>query len=133
MGRAPEELGAGRGSRLHSPQFLLRRGGVQRVLQLCFQCLQLLAQVPLLLLRLVPRRLFGLQVFLQLGDLRLQLPHHLECVVLVQRLVIASVETSALRQCPGHGTPATPPLPQAELLGREEGLRPQSWQWLQLS
>lgn len=48
----------------HSPELLLSRGGVQGVLQLSFQSLQLLTQVPLLLFGLVPRCLLGLEVFL---------------------------------------------------------------------
>lgn len=61
-----------------SPELLLGVGGVQRVLQLTPQRLQLLAQVPALLLRLGPGQALSLQVLLGLGQPCLCLPQGLE-------------------------------------------------------
>lgn len=61
-----------------SPELLLRVGGVQRVLQLATERLQLLAQVAALLLRLGPGHALGLQVLLGLSQACLRLPQGLE-------------------------------------------------------
>lgn len=70
-----------------TPELLLRRGGVQRVLQLRLQGLQLLAQVPPMLLGLGTGYLLQLQVLLKLGQLCLQLTDLLLSLVLLGRLL----------------------------------------------
>lgn len=72
------------------PELLLGSGGVQCVLQLRLQSLQLLAEVPLELLGLVPGHLLRLQVLLQLCQLGLQLTHLLQRVVLLSCFLITS-------------------------------------------
>ena len=70
LGSSLRASGAFRGG---LPELQLGGGGVQRVLQLRLQRLQLLSQVPAVLLRLGAGLPLQLQVLLQLRDLRLQL------------------------------------------------------------
>lgn len=76
------------GQRGRSPELLLGGRAVQCVLQLRLQCLQLLAQVSLLLLSLVPRGPFRVQVLLQVRDVALQLPDLLQGVVLLSNFIV---------------------------------------------
>lgn len=64
--------------------------GVQRVLQLCLQRLQLLSQIPALFLGLGSGLPLQLQVLLQLGELRLQFPDLLLGRVLRRSLLLDS-------------------------------------------
>lgn len=74
--------------RAPSPELLLGGRAVQRVLQLRLQRLQLLPQVSLLLLGLVSRGPFRVQVLLQVRDVALQLPDLLQGVVLLSNFII---------------------------------------------
>lgn len=73
-----------------APEFLLSRRGVQRVLQLGLQSLQLFAQVPLQFLRFGATHLLRFQILLELGEVRLQFPDLLQGIVLLDRLIVVS-------------------------------------------
>lgn len=88
-----------------SPELLLGGRAVQRVLQLRLQCLQLLPQVSLLLLGLVPRGPFRVQVLLQVRDVALQLPDLLQGVVLLSDFVVQPARDRAPELRPGGSGP----------------------------
>lgn len=71
-----------------APELLLSSRGVQRVLQLGLQSLQLLTQVPLQFLCFGPGHLLRFQIFLELGEVRLQFPDLLQGIVLLDRLIV---------------------------------------------
>lgn len=71
-----------------SPELLLGSRGVQCVLQLCLQGLQLLAEVPLEFLRFGATQLLRLQVLLKLSQVGLKLSNLLESVVLLGSFLI---------------------------------------------
>lgn len=72
-----------------SPELLLGGRGVQRVLQLRLQGLQLLAEVPLEFLRFGATQPLRLQVLLKLGQVGLKLSNLLQSVVLLGSFLIA--------------------------------------------
>lgn len=69
------------------PELLLGGRAVQGVFQLRLEGLQLLAQVPLLLLGLVACGPLRVQVLLQVRDVGFQLPDLFQCVVLLADLI----------------------------------------------
>lgn len=71
------------------PKLLLGCSCVEGVLQFSLQGLKLFTQVPLEFLSLVPGLFFGLEVLLQLRQLRLQLPNLLQSVVLMADFFLA--------------------------------------------
>lgn len=72
---------------LAPPELLLGGGAVQSVLQLRLERLQLLPQVPFLLLGFVTRSPFGVQVLLQVRDVSFQLPDLFQRIVLLAHFV----------------------------------------------
>lgn len=88
-----------------SPELLLGGRAVQRVLQLRLQRLQLLPQVSLLLLGLVPGGPFRVQVLLQVRDVALQLPDLLQGVVLLSDFVVQPARDRAPELRPGGSGP----------------------------
>lgn len=66
-----------------TPQLLLSSCGIQSVLQLCLQGLQLLSKIPLLLLSFIPGGSLRLQVFLELRNLSFQFSNLLQGHILL--------------------------------------------------
>lgn len=70
------------------PELLLGRSRIEGVLQFSLEGLELLAQVPLEFLSLVPGQLLRLEVLLQLRQLGLQLSNLLQSIVLMAHLFL---------------------------------------------
>lgn len=78
---------------VHRPELLLSCSGVQAVLQLRTQTVELLPEVSAGCLSFPSRHLLRLQVLLQLCEQRLQIPHPLQRRPPLSALLIQTVKT----------------------------------------